>query len=233
MKKNILYIIIVFFPFLSLSQGNFGEKKNQNLYKFGYRFITTGNGVGQYYVVYAPDNNIKKVRSITKQEFIEQAAGLTSSKANENNENFFTKYNVIDSAKLMSNVIGSIGYGAPKKKDYKKDEIYKYKDDSTYYEYKKRTRFNNSVSFIAKETVNNLWKLRYAIYPFSTTSEDTLGWTGNRSNSYMPKPEQMEILEGYGLERINGFIYGEDFFRLLKDIRKPDWIEDYKNADKE
>jgi hypothetical protein len=52
----------------------------------------------------------------------------------------------------------------------------------------------------------------------------------NFDNEFMPTNAQMNILKGYGLQTINGYIYGENLFRLLKDIQNKQWIERYKAA---
>ncbi len=213
--KKIIIILIIFItlPEIIKSQENFTDVKP--FYFFGVRIITTSNGVCQYYTLYAPDGKIIDVQPMTKKDFLKQAQGLEKSDANPKSEDFFTKFNVIDSAKLMNNVIS---------------DIYPVPEDEQLYTYKKNTRYRNSIEAIAEETINNLWKLRFAVYPFASGSLDTVGWTNNFENDYMPKPEQLEILKTYGLEQINGFIWGENLFRLLKDIRNPSWIEDYKNA---
>lgn len=78
--------------------------------------------------------------------------------------------------------------------------------------------------------IAQLWRLRYAIYPFAIKSQDTLGWTKNFANPFMPNAEQMKILQGFGIKTINDFIYGDNLFMLLKDMESKDWVMNYVNA---
>ncbi|MBN2891724.1 MAG: hypothetical protein JXL97_07645 [Bacteroidales bacterium] len=213
MRKIIFIIFIVFFQISAFSQEKFDD--HIPIYFFGVRIITTNSGVGQYFIIYAPNGTIEDVQTITKNDFLKQAQGFAPSDANIKSENFFTKYGAFDSLAIMREVIASI-YPVP--------------TDEVLYNYKKRTRYNNRVDFLSKNLINNLWKLRYAIYPFMSGSEDTLGWTMNFENTYMPRPEQMQILEGYGLDKINGYVWGDNLFRLFKDMQDPNWVETYKKA---
>jgi len=216
--KKIIFSMLVASAFSLASFGqvkNFGDDNNVSIYTFGYRIVTGPFGVGQYFIVQANGNKIVKATPINQQSFIKQAMGLEKSDANPNAQNLFVKYNVFDSVKIMSEVLASI---QPKPEDKK------------LLDYKKRTRFNNRIEFLAKNLTAQLWKLRYASYPYSRNSADTLGWTMNSDNEFMPTNAQMNILKGYGLQTINGYIYGENLFRLLKDIQNKQWIERYKAA---
>jgi len=79
--------------------------------------------------------------------------------------------------------------------------------------------------------VSSLWKIRYAKYPYKT-SDTTVGWTNNYENPFMPFPSQMKILKQYGFETINSYIYGDKFFKLLKDMEDPGWVRAYTEAGK-
>lgn len=217
MKKIFFLITVLFIQNFCIAQETFGD--NVPLYFFGYRMITTSNGVGQYFEIYAPNGTIESVETITKANFLKKSQGHEHSEANLKQENFFAKYGVVDSAAIMRDVLSSF------------DQSIKSKDPQLY-EYKKRTRYNNHVDYLAKNAVSDLWKLRFAMFPYAG-SEDTIGWTMNFENTYMPRPEQMEILQGYGLQRINDYIWGDNLFRLLKDMQDPNWVEEYKLAGKE
>jgi hypothetical protein len=95
--------------------------------------------------------------------------------------------------------------------------------------YKKTDMFSDN-GIEHTEIVTQLWKLRYAIYPFKVQTKDTLGWTQNFENPYMPNEKQMLILKEYGLNDINGFIWGDNLFRLLKDMESRDWVVRYHDA---
>ena len=83
---------------------------------------------------------------------------------------------------------------------------------------------NNEINV---QTVKDLWKLRYATYPFGKSPEK--GWGGQTG---MPSEAQMQILAKYGVERIGDVIYGENLMNLLIDMENPTWVQIYKNAQK-
>lgn len=221
MKKYLFLIILTFSLSNIYSQVNqFGEKEDvkKNNYQFAVRIIPNNYGVTQFFVIKTKsDNSIEDISIITKQSFVLQAMGKEKSEANPYSEDFFIKYEIFDSVKIMNNVMAS---------------IFPIPSDQQLLNYQKTTRFNNQVQFFAEKDVENLWKLRYAIYPYEGKS-DTLGWTKNWENSYMPKAEQMLILKNYGLQTINGFIFGDKLFFLLKDMFMKDWVMAYMSAGEE
>lgn len=74
-------------------------------------------------------------------------------------------------------------------------------------------------------TLKDLWKLRYAVYPFGNSN--LLGWGGQNG---VPTEGQMQILAQYGVNFLNDVIYGENLIRLLKDMQDSKWVGDYMNA---
>jgi len=69
-----------------------------------------------------------------------------------------------------------------------------------------------------------LWKLKYAEYPYQR-NEDTEGWA---TLKYSASPGQIRFLSKYGFKKvISEFIYGENFFLLLKDMQSPEWQYEY------
>lgn len=84
---------------------------------------------------------------------------------------------------------------------------------------------NNEINL---QTIKDLWKLRYATYPFGKSPEK--GWGGQTG---MPSEAQMQILAKYGVERIGDVIYGENLMNLLIDMENPTWVQIYKNAQKQ
>jgi hypothetical protein len=220
MKKILLvFVILLFFRFTSFSQiNNFGDEvATAPEYTFGVRIIPTSSSISQFYLIKeSPDGKIiEQIQAISKSEFINQAMGLEDSPANPKHKDLFIKYNVFDSAKIMNNILISIDNNS---------------NNKNIYDYQKRTRFNNIIKFLANKLTSNLWKIRYATYPLYTQSADTIGWTHNFKNPYMPDKKQMNILKKYGVIQINYYIYGENFFKLLKDMTDKNWIKAYINA---
>ncbi len=78
--------------------------------------------------------------------------------------------------------------------------------------------------------IDSLWKLRFAVYPYQTNSPDTLGWTQNFANPYVPTHKQKQILASLGMDTTLYTIFGNDLFHLLKLMCNPQWKNMYKNA---
>ena len=74
-------------------------------------------------------------------------------------------------------------------------------------------------------TLKDLWKLRYATYPFGNSK--ALGWGGENG---VPSEGQMQILSQYGMQFLSDVIYGDNLIRLLKDMQDAKWVGDYMNA---
>ncbi len=194
MKKTFFTIVFIIFSMSVFSQTDFGTDDSKNYYTFGVRIIPNGASVGQFYMIYAPNNKIQDTYPISKDDFIRGLIGdkYYRTKANPNKENLLAK---------------------------------------------------NGIN--SWETINNLWKLRYFKYPYCVDCDslsanyqvdstgnppEFMGWTNNSSNPYMPAPGQMDILKNYGLPTINEYIYGDNLFRLLKDMEDNSWISTYRQA---
>ena len=80
-------------------------------------------------------------------------------------------------------------------------------------------------------TLNNLWRLRYCEYPYPH-SGTAKGWARHKDPKVrtLPSDKQYAILRTYGIEDLNNFFYGENAYRLLKDIRNKAWRTDYKQS---
>jgi len=78
-------------------------------------------------------------------------------------------------------------------------------------------------------TLNNLWRLRYKYYPLRHCPQDSVGWSASPEN-YIPSKNQTLILNGYGVDNINGIFFGNNAFRLLRDMENENWITTYKEA---
>ncbi len=77
--------------------------------------------------------------------------------------------------------------------------------------------------------VADIWKLRYKKYPYKSATADA-GWSNNDSIPSAPADGQLLILQTYGVKKISDFFYGEDAFRLLKDMQNATWVDTYKSA---
>lgn len=94
----------------------------------------------------------------------------------------------------------------------------------------------NGIDFFKKfqiddpSVMDNLWRLRYKEYPYFTNQQMEPGWSANDSIPFLPTESQMQILQKFGLYRINDIIYGENAFRLLSLIGKPEWVLSYKES---
>jgi len=71
---------------------------------------------------------------------------------------------------------------------------------------------------------DSLWKIRFYEHP---TEYDLMGWSHGK---YKPSQKQQEFLkQEYGLQNVlTEYIYGENLFKLLRDVRRTDWIVKYK-----
>jgi len=78
--------------------------------------------------------------------------------------------------------------------------------------------------------VDDLWRLRYKEYPYFSTENMQPGWSVNDSIPILPSLTQMKTLEKFGLYRINDYIYGDNAFKLLYLISKPEWVNTYKES---
>lgn len=216
--KNVITSIffLVLTNFLFSQNAKFCSEENVNIYFFGVRIVSVNNGIGQFYIVYAPKGNIENLQTISKTQFLNQAQGIEDSEVNAGNVDLFTKFGVVDSLRLVNLVVSSIS-PVP--------------TDLDVYNYTLKTKFDTQVGLIAESAVNKLWKLRYAIYPLAFFNDDTLGWTNNTENQYMPKKGQMDILKTYGIEKINDYIWGDNLFRLLRDMENKEWVETYMKTE--
>lgn len=80
------------------------------------------------------------------------------------------------------------------------------------------------------DPIDDLWKLRYARYPGqkgSKTDSTNGGWA---TGALAPSKAQQEILMSYGFEGYSGYVYGENLFKLLKDMTDPEWVSVYRGG---
>lgn len=74
------------------------------------------------------------------------------------------------------------------------------------------------------DVVKDLWKLRYAEFPYSTSNEK--GWASKPRN---PSDEQMKMLNQFGIYTLNDFAVGEKLLQLLKAMEDPGWVSEYQS----
>lgn len=76
---------------------------------------------------------------------------------------------------------------------------------------------------------DHLWKIRFNEHP---SNYDELGWSHGR---YKPSQKQQEFLyQEYGLLNIlTDYVYGENLYKLLRDIRDKNWITLYSTLPKD
>lgn len=72
-------------------------------------------------------------------------------------------------------------------------------------------------------TIDNLWKLKHKVHPYST--REVPGW----ANGNMPSPGQFQMLAPYGITRMSDYSYGHDMIKLLIKVSDPIWVGEYQN----
>lgn len=81
------------------------------------------------------------------------------------------------------------------------------------------------------ELVWDLWRLRYDKNPAKTAGREQNqsddGWSRKK---YIPSEGQMQILQRYGIRHISEFFYGENAYKLLRDMSNPNWVQTYRGS---
>ncbi len=78
--------------------------------------------------------------------------------------------------------------------------------------------------------IDDLWRLRYKEYPYQTMDKIDPGWSTNDSIPFLPSPSQQKTLEAFGMFRMSDYITGDNAFRLLQFMSKPEWVKLYKES---
>lgn len=83
--------------------------------------------------------------------------------------------------------------------------------------------------------LNNLWKLRYQVYPGDPIEETQSVESGSSSrrrgwSKYLtgPSEEQLNKLEPFGIKKYQDFAIGKDAFDLIKAVNDPSFVSRYK-----
>ncbi len=75
------------------------------------------------------------------------------------------------------------------------------------------------------QTFDELWKLRYAMYPYH--GNNSKGYT---KHDFLPSTRQFSILSKYGIHTLNDFCYGDSAFLLLQSLQNPNWVAAYQET---
>ena len=78
--------------------------------------------------------------------------------------------------------------------------------------------------------IDDLWRLRYKEFPYQTRTPVDPGWSTNDSIPFLPSPGQLKTLENFGMFRMSDYIYGDNAFRLLQMMTRPEWVKLYKES---
>lgn len=141
--------------------------------------------------------------NITQQEFISIAYGWGDSKANPGKENLFVKYGIANCG---------------------------YRPDTIIHHVLVRGGLGCS-------PLDDLWKLSHNEWPFQVAASRNPnisqpagpgpGWARNPNH---PSEGQISILQQYGALDYIDAIYGENAFRLLRDMQDPAWVSNYAGS---
>ncbi len=79
------------------------------------------------------------------------------------------------------------------------------------------------------ELFDRLWKLRFQEYPFRLVEgqHPGKGWAEERE---APSPRQLLLLTDYGMLHRSDIAYGENVFRLLRDVGDSAWVDNYRKG---
>ena len=161
-------------------------------YYFGFSLMTSANSqLGSFYVVKTFDNTVVGNSQISKEQFVLQAKGLLTSKANISEIDYFS--------------VNEIGSCIAEFDDY-------------------GNNYNIDCSVL-----DNIWRLRFNEYPIlgKVQPVDHQGWSTKPHN---PSTRQWQILDEYGSAQGGVPFYGDDAWRLLRDMSNPKWVADYRGT---
>jgi hypothetical protein len=94
----------------------------------------------------------------------------------------------------------------------------------------KKINFFKQYQIDNPNVIDDLWRLRYKEYPYFTKDQMPPGWSSNDSIPFLPTETQMKTLEKFGLYKLSDYIYGENAFKLLYLMGKPEWVKSYKES---
>jgi len=77
------------------------------------------------------------------------------------------------------------------------------------------------------QSFENLWKVRYAEYPYDGANSKEKGWAGR---DFAPSEAQWSFLKkNYGYSNFDQFLYGDNMWKLIKDSQDPAWQSQYSS----
>jgi hypothetical protein len=90
----------------------------------------------------------------------------------------------------------------------------------------------NKINYLEQKVImwqsfENLWKIRYAEYPYDGPNKLEKGWAGR---DMAPSEAQWKFLKQYyGYSNFDQFLYGENMWKLVKDSQDPAWQSQYSS----
>ena len=82
-------------------------------------------------------------------------------------------------------------------------------------------------NLIKWDVFDDLWKVRYSEFPYQTDHTMPPGWAGKDA---CPSDAQWNFLkQNYGYESLNGYIFGDNLWKFLKDVQDPAWAAQYSS----
>ncbi len=215
-KKLLIYVffLVALFAQIARAQSYHGPD-----YYFCVRIWPTWTGTTSYFTAYYDGRHFSNVQNLKNREFFLQIIGKEKSPANFFSENLFVKYGIYTSAMIA--VDNSTDHFKIHKQFYPVGAEYCF-DPYT------ELHGDTLISICYFTYLDSLWKLRYYTYPYKKNDSDTLGWTMNKANPWIPNSEQMKLLASYGMDTVSFIIFGEGLFKLLKDMNDPQWVAKYK-----
>lgn len=77
------------------------------------------------------------------------------------------------------------------------------------------------------QTFGDIWKIRYAEFPYEGQRKMETGWSGK---PVCPSDGQWSFLtSNYGYSALSQFLYGDNMWKLLKDMQDPAWQAQYSS----
>ncbi len=199
--RKISFFIIAIFTIFEIYAQSYGKKQQSKNYYFAFKIMPgVADELVQFAVIKNDNKGIDEISFLTKQSWVRQISGKEISKANPNKENLLIKYKLF---KIPDKV--------QREGDVSVSEYTMYK---------------------TIQLLNNLWRLRYYEYPYRFYKGSTKGWAKNLNHKIrtLPSNNQFEILKTYGIENFNNFFYGENVYRLLRDVGNTAWQNNYAES---
>ncbi len=206
MRKILGILFLFFLCFSAYAQVNqFGEENEENTEKewyFALRIMPSLNGkLVQTALIKHTGNQKIEIQFVPGDIWLKQIAGLESSQANPNNENFINKYLIFGN---------------------KQDSAGNNKNEQTYADIEKIK--------VVLANLWRLRYSEYPYFNPEMNKEKGWAKHANEKITWMPSVSQMKLLEPYHVYSFTDFFYGEQLFKFLKDVQNRDWQNRYIQA---